>query len=268
MNKKHLSGYLAIVLLMMFYCLPAVSQKVLATIVKNGELRIGTSGNQPPYSMKSKTGELMGFEVDLANALATNMGVKLKLVEMPFSELMDALKSNKVDAIMSGMTITPERNLIALFAGPYTISGKAILTKSRNVAAFNADTSSMAKKYKIVCLKGSTSEQFVKTVMAKQELIAVSNYDEGVNMVINDQADAMVADKPICVISIMKYPGKDLVTTEQPLTVEPIGVALPSGDPQFLNLVSNYISTLQISGTLAGLEQKWFKDGSWMLRVK
>ena len=267
MNKKHLSGYLAIVLLMMLYCLPAVSQKVLATIVKNGELRIGTSGNQPPYSMMSKTGELMGFEIDLANALATNMGVKLKLVEMPFSELMDALKSNKIDAIMSGMTITPERNLVALFAGPYTISGKAILTKSDKVAVFNADTS-MAKKYKIVCLKGSTSEEFVKTVMAKQQLIAVSNYDEGVNMVINDQADAMVADKPICVLSIMKYPGKDLVTTEQPLTVEPIGMALPAGDPQFLNLVSNYISTLQISGTLAALEQKWFKNGSWMLSVK
>ena len=267
MNKKLLSAYLIIGVLMMLCCLPVAGQKVLATIVKNGELRVGTSGNQPPYSMKSKTGELMGFEIDLANALATNMGVKLKLVEIPFPELMDALKTNKIDAIMSGMTITPERNLVALFAGPYTISGKSILTKSGKVAAFNADTSSM-KKYKIVCLKGSTSEEFVKTMMPKQQLIAVNNYDEGVNMVISDQADAMVADKPICVLSIMKYPGKDLVTTEQPLTVEPIGVALPSGDPQFLNLVSNYISTLQISSTLAGLEQKWFKDGSWMLNVK
>jgi polar amino acid transport system substrate-binding protein len=267
MNKRLFLNYLAIGLLLIFSSLPAVSQKVLATIVKNGEIRIGTTGDQPPYSMKSKTGELMGYEIDLANALALNMGVKAKLVEMPFSQLMDALKSGKIDAIMSGMTITPERNLSALFAGPYTISGKSILTKSGKVAAFN-DTSNKGKKYKIVCLKGSTSEEFVRTVMSKQELIAVNNYDEGVNMIINDQADALVADKPICVISIMKYPGKDLVTTEQPLTVEPIGVALPSGDPQFLNLVSNYISTLQISGTLTALEQKWFKDGSWMLNVK
>src|SRR6516225_12177676 len=156
MSKKYFLGYLTIFLLMIVYCLPAVSQKVLATIVKNGELRVGTSGNQPPYSMKSKTGELMGFEIDLAKALATNMGVKLKWVEMPFPELMDALKSNKIDAIMSGMTITPERNLIALFAGPYTISGKSILTKSSKVAALN-DTGASGKKYKIVCLKGSTS---------------------------------------------------------------------------------------------------------------
>jgi len=267
MKKKHFFAYLAVVLLMMLYCIPAVSQKALATIVKNGELRVGTSGDQPPYSMKSKTGELMGFEIDLAKILATNMGVKLKLVQIPFPELMDALKSNKIDAIMSGMTITPERNLVALFAGPYNVSGKAILTKSSKVAAFNVDTNT-AGKYKIVCLKGSTSEQFVKTVMSKQQVIPVNNYDEAVNMVINDQADAMVADKPICVLSIMKYPGKDLVTTEQPLTVEPIGMALPPGDPQFLNLVSNYISTLQIASTLTALEQKWFKDGSWMLSVQ
>ncbi len=268
MNKKHLSSYLVVAILSILFSLPAVGQKVLGSIVKNGEIRIGTTGTQPPYSMKSKTGELVGYEIDLAKALATNMGVKLKLVEMPFSALMDALKSGKIDAIMSGMTITPERNLTVLFAGPYVISGKSILTKSSKVAAFNADTSAGGKKYKVVCLKGSTSEEFVKTVMSKHELIAVNNYNEGVNMVINDQADAMVADKPICVLSVLRYPGKDLVTGEQPLTVEPIGVALPAGDPQFLNLVSNYLSTLQITGNLTALEKKWFADGSWMLSVE
>jgi len=266
MNKKHLSNCLVIGILLIISSFPALSQKVLASIVKSGEIRIGTTGNQPPFSMKSKTGELMGYEIDLANALATNMGVKLKLVEMPFSELMGSLKSGKIDAIMSGMTITPERNMNALFAGPYIISGKSILTKASKVDAFNADTS--GKKYKIVCLKGSTSEEFVKTVMKKQELVTVGSYNDAVNMVINDQADAMVADKPICVLSIMKYPGKDLVVTDKPLTIEPIGMALPPSDPQFLNLVTNYLSSLQISGVLPALEKKWFNDGSWMLNVE
>jgi polar amino acid transport system substrate-binding protein len=268
MNKRHLSFYLAIGILLIFSALPAAGQQVLASIVKSGEIRIGTTGNQPPFSMKSKTGELIGYEIDLANALATNMGVKVKLVKLPFSELMDALKSGKIDVIMSGMTITPERNLLALFAGPYVISGKSILTKSNKVAAFSADSGASGKKYKIVCLKGSTSEEFVKTSMPKQELVAVADYNTAVNMVINDQADAMVADKPICVLSIMRYPGKDLVTTEQQLTMEPIGMALPPGDPQFLNLVTNYLASLQISGALSALEKKWFNDGSWMLSVE
>lgn len=265
---RHLSRYLVTGILLLLFSFSAVSQKALSSIVKKAEIRIGTTGKQPPYSMKSKTGELMGFEVDLANALATNMGVKLKLVEMPFSDLMESLKAGKIDAIMSGMTITPERNLNALFAGPYTISGKSILTKSSKVAEFTRDTSAAGKKFKIVSLKGSTSEEFVRKVMTKHELIVVDSYDDGVNMIINDQADAMVADKPICVLTIMKHQGKDLVTTEEPLTIEPIGMALPSGDPQFLNLVTNYLSSLQLSGVLSMLEKKWFNDGSWMLNAE
>ena len=268
MNKKHLASLLSVGILLFLFSMPAVSQKTLDAIVKKGEIRIGMTGNQPPYSVKSKTGELMGYEVDLAKTLATTMGVKLKLVEMPFSELIVALKSGKIDAIMSGMTITPERNLSVLFAGPYIISGKSMLTKSNKVSAFNADTGASGKKYKIVSLKGSTSEEFVKTVMSKHDNITVDNYDDAVNMIINDQADAMVGDKPICVITIMKNQGKDLVTTEQPLTIEPIGMALPAGDPQFLNLVTNYLSTLQISGILPALEKKWFNDAAWLLNVK
>jgi polar amino acid transport system substrate-binding protein len=87
-------------------------------------------------------------------------------------------------------------------------------------------------------------------------------------MILTDQADAMVADKPICVITILKNQGKDLVTTEEPLTIEPIGMALPAGDPQFLNLVVNYLASLQLSGTLPMLEKTWFNDGAWMLNVE
>jgi len=265
---KLFSRLVVTIVLLCLLSVPAVSQQILSSIVKKGEIRVGMTGNQPPYSMKSKTGDLIGYEVDLANALATNMGVKLTLVQMPFSELMGALKAGKIDAIMSGMTMTPERNLSVLFAGPYVLSGKTLLTTASKVADFNANITTNPKKYKIVSLKGSTSEKFVKEIMTKHELITVDNYDAGVQMILNNQADAMIADKPICVITMMKNPGKDLVVTEEPLTIEPIGMALPPGDPQFLNLVENYLATLQISGILPTLENKWFKDGSWMLNVE
>ena len=262
---RSVSQYLTISILMVFIALPAFTQKVLSTILKKGEIRIGMTGTQPPFTMKAKNGELIGYEVDLAKALAKNMGVKLKLVEMPFSDLLGALKAGKIDAVMSGMTMTPERNLEVLFAGPYLLSGKSILTKSKLISEIST---SNEKKYRIASLRGSTSVEFVKNYMPKHELILVDNYNAGVEMVLNDKADAMVADKPICVITIMKNQGKDLVTSEKPLTIEPIGMALPSDDPQFLNLVENYISSLELSGTLPLLEKTWFQDGTWMLNVE
>ena len=103
---------------------------VLSRIVKAGEFRVGVSGNQPPFVVKDKSGELIGFEVDLANLLADAMGVELKLVEKPFAQLLPALETGEVDAVMSGMTMTPARNLRVAFVGPYLISGKSLLSKS------------------------------------------------------------------------------------------------------------------------------------------
>jgi polar amino acid transport system substrate-binding protein len=265
---RRLSVYLVLSFLVAFISLPGFSQKVLSTILKNGELRVGTTGNQPPFSMKSKSGELIGYEIDLAKALAKNMGVKLKLVELPFSDLVGALRSGKVDAVMSGMTMTPERNLQVLFAGPYTLSGKAILTRSKLVDEIAAATENTVKKYKIVSLKGSTSVEFVKELMPKHELIPVNSYNDGVAMLLDGRADALIADKPICAITLMKNQGKDLVISDKPLSIEPIGMALPSDDPQFLNLVQNYIATLQLSGVLQHLEKVWFQDATWMLNVE
>jgi len=248
--------------------LPGFAQNTLSNIINKGEIRIGMTGNQPPYSMKSKNGKLMGYEVDLAQILAESMGVKLKIIEMPFPELMPALQNGKIDAVMSGMTITPERNLNVLFAGPYTLSGKSILTKSMVLAEISDAKEANMKKYKITCLKGSTSEKFVQSFMPETEIIPVENYDLGVDMVLNDQADALVADFPICLVTLLRYQDKGLVTLDEPLTVEPIGMALPPADSQFLNLVENYLVALELSGALELLDQIWFQDGQWILNMK
>jgi polar amino acid transport system substrate-binding protein len=113
----------------------AAEAPVLKRILDSGELRVGLSGNQPPYNAKSRTGELMGLEVDLANMLAGAFGVKATFVAKPFPELMAALAASEVDVVMSGMAITPERSLEAAFVGPYLISGKSILTNSKALAA-------------------------------------------------------------------------------------------------------------------------------------
>jgi len=256
------------VVISLMISLPGIAQHTLTDIVNNGEFRVGMTGSQPPFSMKTKSGELMGFEVDLAKVLAEGMGVKLKLVEIPFPKLMEALESGSVDAIMSGMTITPKRNLKAIFAGPYIVSGKSILTKSKVLARIKEAEEVNSVKYKITCLRKSTSEKFVQLLMPDAEVVTVDNYNAGVDMVLNDEVDAMVADAPICIVSLLRHQNKGLVTLDRPLTVEPIGIALPANDPQFHNLIDNYLASLELSGALQLLEQIWFEDGTWLLNME
>jgi polar amino acid transport system substrate-binding protein len=86
---------LLVIVITIAVAVPGITQNTLSNIIKNGEIRIGMTGNQPPYSMKAKNGKLMGYEVDLAKILAESMDVKLTMVELPFSELMPALQNGK-----------------------------------------------------------------------------------------------------------------------------------------------------------------------------
>jgi len=240
---------------------------VLSRIVESGTFKVGMSGTQPPFSVVSKTGTLIGYEVDLANILADAMGVKVEFVQKPFGELLPALEKGEIDAIMSGMTMTPKRNLKAAFVGPYIVSGKSILTKSATLAALEEAEDIDRSTITIAALKGSTSEKFVQKVLEKTTYVAVDNYDAGVQMVIDGKADALVADFPICALSQMRFPEAGLVSLAEPMTIEPIGIALAPGDSLLVNMVTNYLGALEGIGLLDALEKKWFEDGGWLIQL-
>ena len=106
----------------------------LDRIRAKGELVVGTAASMPPLNMTTKTGEIIGLEMDLARAMAAAMKVKLRLAAMPFANLLPALEAGQVDMILSGMTMTPERNMRFAFVGPYFVSGKSFLAKEATLA--------------------------------------------------------------------------------------------------------------------------------------
>jgi polar amino acid transport system substrate-binding protein len=240
---------------------------VIDRIVQQGELVVGMAGNMPPLNMTTKEGELIGYEVDLARAMARAMGVRAKLEVFPFAELLPALQSGKIDLILSNMTITPGRNLKVAFVGPYFTSGKAFLTKIKTIAMADEVGDIDAQNTKLVALKGSTSQAFVEEVIPDATLVAANSYDEAVKMVLEDNVHAMVADYPICVVSVFRYPNQGLLSVVTQLTYEPIGVGVPAGDPLLVNWVENYMGIAAETGLLEELKSKWLLQADWLHRL-
>jgi polar amino acid transport system substrate-binding protein len=237
---------------------------VIDRIVQRGELVVGMAGNMPPLNMTTKEGELIGYEVDLARAMARAMGVRAKLEVIPFAELLPALQSGKIDLILSNMTITPGRNLKVAFVGPYFTSGKAFLTKIKTIAMADEPGDIDAKNTKLVALKGSTSQAFVQEAIPEATLVSANSYDEAVKMVLEDKVHAMVADYPICVVSVFRYPNQGLLSVVTQLTYEPIGVGVPAGDPLLVNWVENYMGIAAKTGLLEELKRKWLLQADWL----
>ncbi|MFC2088725.1 transporter substrate-binding domain-containing protein [Calditrichota bacterium] len=245
----------------------AQEKSAINRILKAKEIRVGTTGKQPPFTAKAKDGKLMGYEIELTKILADAMKVKLTFVEKPFAELLPALEKGELDAIMSGMTITPERNLRVAFAGPYIVSGKSILAKAKRISDLDEMGEINRPVIKAVVLEGTTSQKYVENFAPNVKLTTVSDYESGVELVLTNKVDVMVADYPICVISILRHPDEGLATLEEPLTIEPIGMALPANDFLLHNMIRNYLNALNMVGVLADLEKKWFDDGSWLIRL-
>jgi polar amino acid transport system substrate-binding protein len=241
----------------------ASSSPVTDRILSRNEIRIGMSGNQPPFNMKNRTGKLIGLDVDLGVALARTMGVEAKFISMPFQDLLPALEKGDIDIVLSGMTMSSERNLKVAFAGPYFISGKAALTKSPSLAAAD-EPEDINKKARMTVLAGSTSETFAKRSLPEVDLVAVSDYTEAVRLVVDDEVEAMIADYPVCILALYQNPDAGLVATISTFSFEPIGVALSSDAILLTNVVQNYFKLLEGTGTLERLRLAWFDNATWV----
>jgi polar amino acid transport system substrate-binding protein len=77
----------------------------------------------------------------------------------------------------------------------------------------------------------------------------------------------MIADFPICVVSVFRYPDENLLSVVTPLTYEPLGIAVPRGDAHLVNWLENLLESLDGSGTIDALNVRWFEDANWMLEL-
>jgi len=266
MKKPAIAGIIGIIM----FCWLAVSASAGPTmdrILKEGKLVVGITGTQPPLNVTTKSGKIIGFDADIAQAISAKLGADLTFSKMPFAELLPALQDGRVDMIVSGMTMTLERNTKVAFVGPYYISGKGILTKTDKIATLQ-DTDGMNKPgFRIAALKDSTSQIFVAKTSPKAQLVSTQSYDEAIDMLFRDEIDALIADFPYCAFTAYRYKDKGLVAGQSKLTYEPLGIAVLE-DTLLINWLQNFLIALDGSGQLKLLNKAWFEDGSWIKELQ
>jgi len=246
----------------------ASSSPVMDRIISRGELRVGVSGDMPPMNLLTKDDKVIGMDVDVATMIAEAMGVKLNVQRIDFSGLLPALESGSIDMIVSNMTMTPDRNLKVAFVGPYFTSGKAFLTKRSSISQAKGLPDVNSPQFTFSALKGSTSEAVIRKGAPQAKLLTADTQNEAIQMVIDGKADAMIADYPICVVAVYRNPAAGLISVVAPITYEPIGIAVPKGDPHLLNWLENFLHSLEKAGYMHDLKEKWFAQPTWLPQMK
>ncbi len=242
-------------------------KSTLNQVLKRGELRVGMEAGYIPFEMRDKRGAIIGFDVDLAKLMARYMGVKVTFINTQWDGIIPALLTDKFDILISGMTITPERNLQVNFAEPYIIIGQTILLNAKNKDTVKSVKELNDPKYTVATKLGTTGEIAARRYLGKAKLKTFETEADAALEVRNGRADAFVYDLPFNVVYGAQY--KDaLVHLKEPFTKEPLGWAIRKGDPDFLNWLDHFQNQIRNDGTYDALYNKWFEGTAWLVNVQ
>ncbi|RLB61971.1 MAG: amino acid ABC transporter substrate-binding protein [Deltaproteobacteria bacterium] len=245
-----------------------VSASAIDEIQDRGVLRVGMEPGYMPFEMTNQKGEIIGFDVDMAKGIAKAMGVKLELVNTAWDGIIPALLTKKYDMIMSGMTITQERNLKVNFALPYIVIGQTILIKKEIAEDVQFYRDLNNKKYKVGSKLGTTGEKATKRLIPNCTYISFDTEAEGITDLVNGKIDAFVYDLPYMEIAYKQKSEGKLVYLDKPFTYEPLGWAVRRGDFDFINWLNNYMIQVRSDGTYDKIYAKWIQSDAWLQQIQ
>jgi len=228
----------------------------LDDIKKAGVMKVGLSDDFPPFEYRDSSNNLIGFDIDMANAIAGKLGVKAEFVTTEFSGIILALNSDKFDMIISGLSQTAEREQQISFAGPYLQSGQAIIVPADSTIKTVADL-----KGKVIGAQlGSTGEEAAKKVEGAKEIKTYDKVTEELqDLLIGGRIDAVITDKPVGGYYIENSGSKDKYKIlSEMLTKEPMGIGLEKSDAALTTEVQKIYDGLVADGTMSKISIKWF----------
>lgn len=239
-----------------------VQESTIEQVMKRGVLKVGMSTFKP-WAMKDKTGQLIGFEIDVATRLAKDMGVKVEFVPTQWSGIIPALLTGKFDVIIGGMSITSERNLKVNFSIPYDYGLMSMVASKKLASGYEGIESFNRPQVVITARLGTTAAAVANNHMPKAQKKFFDNEAQVVQEVVNEKAHAAVASAPLPAEQALKYPDRLFLPIKEPIAKEPIGFAVRKGDFDTLNYFDNWIRVVREEGWLAERRHYWFETRDW-----
>ena len=256
MNLNRLRRTAATLLLLLLCQIPALAQTALQRITQTGELRIGTDATYPPLEF-AEGGQFSGFDIDLGNAIARELGVRATFINSGFDGIFPALQNGTFDAVMSSVTITPERSAAMLFSDPYYDSGQLIAVR-QGAQGINAPEDLSGKK---VGVQINTTAQIDLEKRAGVSVAVYNTVDLALLDLKNGRIDAVVSDAPVLRYMIRQsFP--DLTTVGRRFTDEKFGIAIAQGNEDLRRAVNAALWRITESGEYDRINTKWFGEAA------
>ncbi len=232
-----------------------------------GVLRVGLSLFMP-RAMQDKDGKLIGFDVDVANKIAEDLGVKAELVLTPWDAIVPSLLHGKFDVIISGMIVTPARNLSVNFTAPYITDGVGLAANKTLSGDFKGLEDFDKPGVKLAVRRGAAPYiDLIRKTFSRATIVEFDDDDLALKEVLAGKAHAVLSGEPRPAFWCLEHPDALFQPVHAPLALNLRAFALRKGDVDSLNFFNNWIMVRTQDGWLKERRDYWFNGRQWAAQL-
>lgn len=226
----------------------------LAQIQKSGVFKVGVEGTYPPMTYHDESGELTGFDVEVAKKVAEKLGVTAEFTESDWDSLLAGIDSKRLDTVINAVSVTEERSQKYDFAGPYFYITQQIVVRSDDDSIVDMDSLNGKK-----CANNMTTAYLDLLENAGAEIVPINTTEEAVSMINSGRADFTTFNSVIFNEYLKQHPdAKVKVAFAIPDLVDTYAVPIRKGETRLLEAVQSALDELAAEGTLSEISEQYF----------
>lgn len=226
---------------------------LLSQIKQRGSIEIGTEGTYAPFTFHNAQGQLTGFDVEIAQAVANQLGVKADFVETPWDGMFAGLNDGRFDMIANEVSVTPQREQKYSFSTPYITSESVLIVRTDNNSIHSfADLKGKS------CAETLTSNFAQMAEQNGANVVSVQGFNDAIALLESGRVDATINDKLSFLTFLKQHPNAPLkiVATDPDATQQ--AFCFRKGNDSLVKAVDKALATIEQNGTYEKISQKWF----------
>lgn len=246
---------------------PLAHADVLDDILERGTIRVAVA-EFVPWTMKTGSGDLIGFEIDVAKKIADDMGVDVEFDVYAWEDIIPALESGDVDIIAGGMSITPGRALRINFTRPLAESGVGLATNTAMTRDIGSLEDLNADEIVITTVTNTTAASLCSTLFGEATLKEFATPDLAEKELLEGRAHAYLAS--VAEVGFLQLQHSDTVDLPlgEPLIASSEAIAVAKGEQELLNFLNAWVTARQSDRWLPTTREYWFSTMDWMPSAK
>lgn len=233
----------------------AAATNSLEKIKAAGKIVIGTEGTYPPFTYHDASGELTGFDVEIAREVAKRLGVEVQFEEAPWDSLLAGIDAGRFDSVFNEVSIRDDRKEKYDFSDPYISSGAVLIVRDDNT-----DIKSLAD------LKGKKSAQSLTSNLADiarengAEIVAIEGFQQAIDLLNSNRADATINDNLSFLDLKKQKPDLALKVVAEAEDASQSGGVFAKNQPELVEAVNKALADMHSDGTYATISEKYFGE--------